>query len=150
MPAITQVFRAEITRLARKEARGLVEPARKSAIAARHEVTALKRRVEQLERLVAAVQKSARAGKASAVPAGAEKALRFRPQGVRAHRDRLGLSAEDFGRLLGVSSQAIYNWEQGTARPRPAMLDKFAALRSIGKREALARLKSLNGSGGEG
>ena len=68
----------------------------------------------------------------------------------RAVKDLNGLSAEDFGRLLGVSSQAIYNWEQGTARPRPAMLDKFAALRSIGKREALARLKSLNGSGGEG
>lgn len=146
MPAITQVFRAEITRLARKEARGLVEPARKAATASRREVTALKRRVEQLERALAAVQKSARTGKAAAAPA-AEKSLRFRPQGVRAHRDRLGLSAEDFGRLLGVSSQAIYNWEQGSARPRPAMLDKFASLRSIGKREALARLKSLNGSG---
>jgi len=147
MPAITQVFRAEISRLAKKEARTLVEPTRKSATAARREVTALKRRVEQLERLVAAVQKSARAGKTAAAPITADKALRFRPQGVRAHRDRLGLSAEDFGKLLGVSSQAIYNWEQGTARPRPAMLDKFAALRSIGKREALARLKSLNGSG---
>lgn len=146
MPAITQVFRAEITRLAKKEARGLVEPARKSATAARREVTALKRRVEQLERALAALQKNARAGKAAAASASAEKSLRFRPQGVRAHRDRLGLSAEDFGRLLGVSSQAIYNWEQGTARPRPAMLDKFATLRSIGKREALARLKSLNGS----
>ncbi len=145
MPAITQVFRAEITRLARKEARGLVEPARKAATVARREVTALKRRVEQLERALAAVQKSARAGRTVAAPA-TEKSLRFRPQGVRAHRDRLGLSAEDFGRLLGVSSQAIYNWEQGSARPRPAMLDKFAALRSIGKREALARLKSLNGS----
>lgn len=147
MPAITQVFRAEITRLARKEARGLVEPARKAATAARREVTALKRRIEQLERALAAVQKSARSGKAAAAAAATEKSLRFRPQGVRAHRDRLGLSAEDFGRLLGVSSQAIYNWEQGSARPRPAMLDKFAALRSIGKREALARLKSLNGSG---
>lgn len=145
MPAITQVFRAEITRLARKEARSLVEPARKAATVARREATALKRRVEQLERALAAVQKSARAGKAAASPV-AEKSLRFRPQGVRAHRDRLGLSAEDFGRLLGVSSQAIYNWEQGSARPRPAMLDKFAALRSIGKREALTRLKSLNGS----
>lgn len=146
MPAITQVFRAEIVRLARKEARSLVEPSRKSSLAARREVTALKRRIEQLERALTALQKNARSGKSVAEPVSVEKALRFRPQGVRAHRDRLGLSAEDFGKLLGVSSQAIYNWEQGTARPRPAMLDKFATLRSIGKREALARLRSLNGA----
>jgi DNA-binding transcriptional regulator YiaG len=66
---------------------------------------------------------------------------------VRAHRDRLGMSAEDFGRLLGVSSQAIYNWEHGTARPRPSLLEKLSVLRAMNKREAVARLRSLNGQG---
>jgi DNA-binding transcriptional regulator YiaG len=73
--------------------------------------------------------------------------IRFTARGVRTQRDRLGMSAENFGKLLGVSSQAIYNWERGTARPRSALLAKLAFLRGIGKREALARLRSVKGDG---
>ena len=58
-------------------------------------------------------------------------------------RERLGLSAEDFGKLLGVSAQSIYNWEHEKARPRAEQLAKVAALRGIGKREAKARLDQL-------
>ncbi len=58
-------------------------------------------------------------------------------------RERLGLSADDFGKLLGVSAQSIYNWEHEKARPRAEQLSKVAALRGIGKREAKARLEQL-------
>ena len=58
------------------------------------------------------------------------------------------MSARDFGMLLGVSSQAIYNWEQGVARPRPALLEKLTALRELGKREAATKVRALNGRGG--
>ena len=59
------------------------------------------------------------------------------------HRERLGLSADDFGKLLGVSAQSIYNWEHENARPRAEQLANVAALRGIGKREAKARLDQL-------
>jgi len=62
---------------------------------------------------------------------------------LQSQRGRLGLSAIEFGRLLGVSSQTIYNWEQETTRPRGEQLEKLAALRKIGKREAGERLKQM-------
>ena len=58
----------------------------------------------------------------------------------RTQRRRLGLSAEDYGKLVGVSGLTIYNWEHGKTRPRPAQFAAFAALRNIGKREAQKRL----------
>ena len=65
------------------------------------------------------------------------------------HRERLGLSVGDFGKLLGVSAQSIYNWERETAYPRGEQLAKLAALRSIGKREAQARLAQLAAPAGK-
>jgi len=134
--------------VAKKEARGLVEPARKSSSAAKRELVALKRRVAGLERALSILRKSARNPAAAFKPVGPARAIRFTARGVRAQRDRLGMSAEDFGKLLGVSSQAIYNWEHGAARPRTALLDRLAVVRAIGKREARARLRSLDGGGG--
>ena len=148
MSELTKVLRTEISRVAKKEARGLVEPARKSSSAAKRELVALKRRVAGLERALSILRKSARNPSAAFKPVGPARAIRFTARGVRAQRDRLGMSAEDFGKLLGVSSQAIYNWEHGAARPRTALLDRLAVVRAIGKREARARLRSLDGGGG--
>jgi transcriptional regulator with XRE-family HTH domain len=43
---------------------------------------------------------------------------------------------------MGVSAQSIYNWETGKAVPRRQQLEAIAALRGIGKREALSRLET--------
>ena len=75
--------------------------------------------------------------------------MRFSAKGLHSQRNRLGLSATDFGRLLGVSPQTIYNWEQEAAHPRSEQLGKLAALRGIGKREAGERLKQLVGTNGK-
>ena len=66
---------------------------------------------------------------------------------MHANRSRLGLSAIDFGKLLGVSAQTIYNWEQETTRPRGEQLDKLATLRGLGKRTASERLKQMGVNG---
>jgi len=39
----------------------------------------------------------------------------------------------------------IYNWEHGKARPKNDRLAAFAALRNVGKREALKKLEMLKG-----
>ena len=44
---------------------------------------------------------------------------------------------------VGVSGLTVYNWEAGTARPRASHLAAIAALRSMGKKEAAARLRDL-------
>lgn len=144
MPNIASLLKAEIVRLARKELRGQTETLRKSLSASRAEVVALKRRVSELEKGVRQAQrKGTRVATGDAPPkpdvVGAER-LRFRAAGLASNRRRLGLSAADFGVLVGASGQSVYAWEQGKARPRGRHLAAIASLRSIGKREAAARL----------
>ena len=51
---------------------------------------------------------------------------------------------ENYAKLVGVSGLTIYNWESGTNRPRASQLPAIAAVRRMGKREALARLEQLS------
>jgi DNA-binding XRE family transcriptional regulator len=152
MPNIASVLKAEIVRLARKELRSEVDSIRKALAAARVESAALKRRISELER---SLQQSARTAgprppSPSPVPVeetdGADK-FRFRASGMASNRKRLGLSAADFGLLVGASGQSVYAWEQGKARPRGKNLAAIAALRGVGKREVVERLASLKSSG---
>ena len=80
---------------------------------------------------------------ATPVPESSASRLRVTAKGVRALRERLGLSAERFGRLIGVTAQSIYNWERQVTTPRGAQLTMLAGLRGIGKREAAARLMTI-------
>ena len=68
---------------------------------------------------------------------------KFSPKGLLAKRKRLGLSAAEFGKLVGVTGQTIYKWEKGLSKPRDKQLAALAAVRNMGKKEALARLKEL-------
>jgi DNA-binding transcriptional regulator YiaG len=119
MPNIASVLKAEIVRLARKELRGQVDALRKSQAASRAEVLALKRRVGELEKAIKQAQRTgARAARASVPPASDDVEagrLRFRAAGMASNRRRLGLSAADFGLLVGASGQSVYAWEQGKA-----------------------------------
>ena len=72
--------------------------------------------------------------------------MRFVAKGFRSQRERLALSQSDFGRLLGVSAQTIYNWDHEGARPHNEQLAKIAAVRGIGKREVAERLKQMAGA----
>jgi DNA-binding transcriptional regulator YiaG len=67
------------------------------------------------------------------------------PFPAAALRARLGLSAKDFGRLVGVAGLTIYSWESGKSRPRQKQLAGLAAVRHLGKREAGKRLEMLRG-----
>ena len=58
-----------------------------------------------------------------------------------AQRRRLKLSAQEFAKLVGVSAQTIYHWEQGKGRPRAAQFAALTSLRGIGLREARSRLE---------
>lgn len=140
MPNIASVFKSEIARLARKEIKSLVEPVRRINAQQRTEIAALKRRVQELERTVAQISK----GSAKAPPKQdaeeATSAKRFSAKGFASQRRRLGLSAEDFGKLIGASGMSIHNWESGKAKPRAQFMPAIAAVRTMGKKEAAKRL----------
>jgi DNA-binding transcriptional regulator YiaG len=142
MPNIASVLKSEISRVARKEVRGETLGLKGAVVACRAAIAALKRRVETLEKELRRLSKAS----AKAVPVAAKnvssKPLRFSAKGLASQLRRLALSAEDCGRLVDASGQSVYNWESGKARPRAAHLPAIAALRSLGKREAAARLAS--------
>ena len=136
---IASVLKEEIVRIARKTLRAETEGLKKASAHYRSEIAALKRRVGELERQLSRVGKSAPRGD-DGPPA--DRRVRFSAQGLQKLRRRLDLSAGAFGTLLGVSQQTIYNWEAGTTRPRENQIAAIAALRGIGKREALARIQA--------
>lgn len=144
MTSLANMLKGEITRLARKEVRALVEPLRKTNAKYRHDIAVLKQQLAEQQRAIAALRRS-RGGKAPADDAPAT--ARFSAKGLRALRARLGLSAAQFGQLAGVSAQSIYNWETGKTDPRQNQKAAIAGMRSLGKRAAQARLEELSASG---
>ena len=127
-------------------------------------VAALKREVEALEHELSSLRsprpaptvarkktsgpaspKGRASGNGSAASASAKPSppSQFSGEALKAHRERLGLSADNYGKLLGASGLLIYNWEQGKTRPRKSSVDAWTAIRRLGKREAAQRLANL-------
>ena len=141
MPNVGAVLKQEMTRLARRESRAENEVTRKASAQFRRHIALLRRQVAALQREVTRLQR--RTLQPSQPPPGNSNSpkVRFVAKGLASQRKRLGLSALDYGRLLGVSAQSVYNWEQGHATPRAEQLRKLVGLRGIGKRDAVARLR---------
>ncbi len=141
MPDIAAVFKSEISRLAKKTVRDQLHPLQSATTSHRRQLAALIKQVAELEREVSRLR---RLTPLNAPPRPVEsKKIRFVAKGLRSLRDRLDLSAEDFGRLLDVSGQTIYNWESQKTAPRSAQVSAIATLRGIGKKEAMKRLQGL-------
>lgn len=145
MANFTKALQEEITRLARKQVRSETEQLRRSSTQYRRDIAALKRQVGDLERTVAFLRKQEGRRVAEPEIEVKDKSLRFSPIWLRKHRERIGLSAEDYGKLVGVSGQSVYMWENEKSKPRPAQVAKLVAIRGLGKREAEQRLALLNG-----
>jgi transcriptional regulator with XRE-family HTH domain len=146
MPNVATVLREEISRLARKEARQQVEPLRKANADLRRSVAALKKELAELNRSLRFLQQQEKRRLEAPADSGGEQSIRFSPKWVKADRRRLGLSAKDYGRLVGVSSLTIYNWEHGKSKPGAERLAAWAEVRGLGKREARRRLEILSDS----
>ena len=143
MPNIAAVLREEILRLARREIRKQTNVLRKASVQYRRDIAEMKRRVSDLRRKVIPLERQVlKNAPAQAAETDAEQ-VRFTAKGLRSQRKRLGLSAANYGKLIGVTGQTIYSWEQETSRPRKQQFAPIAALRQIGKREVQARLQQL-------
>ena len=143
MANIGTLLKDEISRLSRREIRRQIETMRKASAQYRRNIAALKRQAGKLERQVARLEASVFDTPRVKASAATGKQVRFVAKGLKSQRERLGLSAADYAKLAGVSSQSIYNWERGAARPRAGQIATLAALRGINKREALARLERM-------
>ncbi len=144
MPNIASVLKEEITRLARKEVRSQTGTLKRVSAQYRRDIARLKRQLSDLQRRIAPLQKQVLKAAPAPTPA-AEERVRFSAKGLRAQRSRLGLSQDNYGKLIGVTAQTIYSWESGMSRPRRSQLASIASVRHLGKREAQARLEQMKG-----
>jgi DNA-binding transcriptional regulator YiaG len=143
MANLVSLLNEKIRRVARREIRGQTQKTRRLTAQHRRDIAALKRQVAALARTVAFLEKQEQRRVASPPAPQEVKRVRFSARSVKAQRARLGLSAKDFGRLVGVSALSIYAWESGKSRPRKKQLAALAPVRRLGKREALKRLEMI-------
>ena len=148
MPNFASALRQAIRRLARRETRSLVAPARRAVAQHRRVIAELKRQVGAQEKKLAFLeaQERVRVARTPLAVDGANGA-RFSAKWLRAHRKRVKLAAHEYARLVGVSSQSIYLWERGQTKPGKQALASLAAARKLGRREAKARLEMLGKPG---
>lgn len=141
MANFAQQLKSEISRISRKELRAETQALKKASAQHRREMAALKRRIASLE---AAIRRLAKVQpqrvRKEAATEEESTSLRFRAGGFASLRKKLGVSAADMAKLLGVSSQSVYHWEQGKTRPRGAQLALIAEVRKMGKKAVAARL----------
>lgn len=139
------VLKAEISRLARKEAKAIVAPVQKASANYRVLIAGLRKQLDALQKDVAILKK--------AVPSP-EKAIQAKDapegrfwitgKGVKALRKRLGATQAQLAKLVGVSSQAVVNWEahKGKINLRKATAGKLQGIRGMGKRDMARALEN--------
>ena len=148
MPDVARVLREEVQRLAKRQVKAGLAPIKRDNIRLkkhvanlRRELTALTRASRELLAKVTAVV----ATKETAVATERAATLRPTSKSLMRLRRRLALTQVEFGRLLGVSGQAVVKWEGrgGRVRMRSANLAALAGIQKIGKREARQRLEKM-------
>jgi DNA-binding transcriptional regulator YiaG len=145
---IAQVLKAEISRIARREAKLLAAPIRKSTAKHRSDVASLKSRLavmdQEIKRLNVLVVNLASTQAAPEVDSQNNKGW-VSGKGVKALRRKTGLTQADFGKLTGVTAGAVRLWERnpGMLKLREATKAAIMAARGIGKNEARKRLEKI-------
>ncbi len=132
MSTLVSVLKHEITRLARKEVAAGTEVLRKANAQYRRDIAQLKRQTDALSRQVAFLEHQEKKRVSKRVPVARAEGKRFSRRGLTTHRTTVGLSGADYAKLVGVSAQTIYSWEQGKSKPRVQQLAAFLAVRDLG------------------
>jgi DNA-binding transcriptional regulator YiaG len=146
MANLNSALNERIARVARKTMRSETGTVRRLVTQHRRDLAALKRTVKELTHRLGFIEQKARETMGIEPPPEPGERVRFSARSVKAQRRRLGLSAEKFGKLVGVTGLTIYSWEAGKFRPRRTQMANLVAARQLGKREALKRLAGLNGN----
>ena len=143
MPDMAGVIKEEIVRLSKKAAKAATTQLKRASVQYRSDIAKLKKLLGQQEKKIKLLSKQAQQQGQPQAEENPLDGIRFSARSVKAQRQRLGLSALDYGKLVGVSALTVYSWEHGSTKPRQAQLAALVAVRGIGKREALKRLAEL-------
>lgn len=153
MTTYAESFKREVARVSKKEVRGEIIPLRKATTTQRSEIAALKKTVKTLEatvrQLVRLANRTGASAAAASAPAKASKAKGAKTQTDSAtretfdsaafaqHRAEIGLTQDQWAKVLGVSSLSVYKWEKCGVQPRAKQLASIKKAMSLSKRRAL-------------
>ena len=147
MSNVAKALKAEISRISRKEAKAVTGPIAKSNIDLKKTVVDLKKRLAALEkenkRMLAGAKKEKPISDLDASE-GTKKA-RITSTTIRSLRNKLGLSQSDFGKLAGVTTGAVYLWEnkEGPLSLREKTKAALLSIKGMGAREAKGKLANV-------
>src|SRR5450432_566368 len=142
MTTLAIALKDEIRRLARKEIKAQTSRTARAVTQYRREIARLKRQQHEHEKKIAFLEAQTRKTLQSpAAVAELNGDARFSARSVKAQRQRTGLSAAAYAKLVGVSPLTIYNWEHSKTHPGKEQFAALVALRGLGKREAQAKLE---------
>jgi DNA-binding XRE family transcriptional regulator len=144
MSNIAVPLKSEIIKLARKELSRQVRGMKKASVDNRREIAVLKQTIVKLQQQIERGHGTVSEKSTRHFESEHRVRTRFTPKGLSSERKRLGLSADNYGKLVGVSGQSIYNWEGAVVHPRKNHVRRIATVRGIAKREAQARLAKLH------
>lgn len=130
------VLKAEISRLARKEAKREVSAVKKVNATYRGLIAGLRKRIESLEKGMTGLKKGLpKAEKVLASKTEPEGRFWITGKGVRKMRQRMGLTQAKYAQLVGISVPTVVNWESVDGKVE------------IRKKATMARLQEIKGKG---
>ena len=140
MAKLAQVLREEIGRMVSREMRsaGLAKA-----------LKSIDAKLNRIDKRIGALE----AGRVKALRGSAagrlrkkvdRRKLRFSPESLKRVRDKLGVTQGELAKLLCVSTNAVWQWEAGRAKPRDKNILEIKELRGLGKREVKRRLEAAS------
>jgi len=144
MANIAKMLKDEIARISRKEIKNAVGGLGKTQANLKKILADLKKRVASLESENRRLTKEASKQKAPPVeklPEQQEK-TRFTSKGIHSLRSRLHLTQAEFAKLVGVTTHAVYLWEnkEGPLKLRDKTKTALLSIKGLGAREAKEKL----------
>jgi DNA-binding transcriptional regulator YiaG len=148
MVNITSILKSETARVSRSEVRAEVGSLKKASAQHRSAIAQLRRQVAELQKQLKPAGRQEMGLRPSAPPAEADAGegtpRRFGAARLAAHRNKLGLCAAAYGKLVGMSGATIFNWEQSKSPPNAQRPQQLASVRALGKRAVLEQLSSAS------
>jgi DNA-binding transcriptional regulator YiaG len=142
-PSLAAALRAEVRRQSRQE----IKKAQVRIRRVQRQMTELRKTPQGQARVLASMRRRL-AGLRSGIRQAGTTVRRAGPQlappAIRAVRDRMRMTREQFAKLVGVSPGSIFGWESGRTLPRRGSIGRLLELRKVGVRAARAQLKSLD------
>ncbi len=139
-------LKSEISRISRREIKSRIKSIHALNGVLKKTMADLKKRIVALEgdnkRLLSNIKPAAQAPALNPEEAGK---IRITAKNIKALRHKLGLSQDDFARLLDISSNNVFLMEHkaGRLKVRKKTLASIVAARAMGKREAKRRLEEM-------